>query len=282
MYDLRLENARGEILQLSGNPSYAVTSVDGILPADAEVSTTSVSTIDGEQFNYAKTGKRNIVITVRPQVPVESNRIYLYKWITTKRWIRVYYRTPTRDVYADGYVEKVSGSLFSNPEELQISIICPESYFKNTQGIIQNADYTEPLFEFPFAIEEEGIEISVYDRLQTVIINNESDDTMGITIRLSSFGTVVNPRIYNRETLENIGLNFTMQESDVIEIQTEKGKKGVWLTRNGERTNIINSIMAGITWFQLEPGENLFTYEADVGMEFLKIEFLYNYIYGGV
>ena len=282
MYDLRLENARGEILQLSGNPSYAVTSVDGVLPADAEVSTTSVSTIDGEQFNYAKTGKRNIVITVRPQVPVESNRIYLYKWITTKRWIRVYYRTPARDVYADGYVEKVSGSLFSNPEELQVSIICPESYFKNTQGIIQNADYTEPLFEFPFAIEEEGIEISVYDRLQTVVINNESDDTMGIAIRLSAFGTVVNPRIYNRETLENIGLTFTMQESDVIEIQTEKGKKGVWLTRNGERTNIINSIKSGITWFQLEPGENLFTYEADVGLEFLKIEFLYNYIYGGV
>ena len=282
MYDLRLENAGGEILQLSGNPSYAVTSVEGILPADAEVSTTSVSTIDGEQFNYAKTRKRNIVITILPQEPVETNRIYLYKWITTKRWIRVHYRTPTRNVYTDGYVEKVSGSLFSKQETLQVSIICPESYFKNTQEIIQNADYTEPLFEFPFAIEEEGIEVSVYDRLQTVVINNESDDAIGITIRLSSFGTVVNPRIYNRETLENIGLKVQMQESDVIEIQTQKGKKGVWLTRNGERTNIINSIMAGITWFQLEPGENLFTYEADVGLEFLKIEFLYNYIYGGV
>ena len=282
MYDLRLENAGGEILQLSGNPSYAVTSVEGILPADAEVSTTSVSTIDGEQFNYAKTGKRNIVITILPQEPVETNRIYLYKWITTKRWIRVRYRTPTRDVYTDGYVEKVSGSLFSRQETIQVSIICPESYFKNTQEIIQNADYTEPLFEFPFAIEEEGIEVSVYDRLQTVIINNESDDTIGITIRLSSFGTVENPRIYNRETLENIGLKFQMQESDVIEIQTQKGKKGVWITRNGERTNIINTIMSGITWFQLEPGENLFTYEADAGLEFLKIEFLYNYIYGGV
>ena len=51
MYDLRLENAGGEILQLSGNPNYAVISIEGILPADAEVSTTSVSTIDGEQFN---------------------------------------------------------------------------------------------------------------------------------------------------------------------------------------------------------------------------------------
>lgn len=282
MYDLRLENSKGEILQLSGNPSYAVTSVEGILPADAEVSTTSVSTIDGEKFNYAKTGKRNIVITILPQVPIESNRIYLYKWITTKRWVRVYYRTKTRDVYADGYVEKVSGSLFSEKETLQVSIICPESYFKNTQEIIQNADYTEPLFEFPFAIEEEGIEISVYDRLQTVIINNDSDDTMGITIRLSSFGTVINPKIYNRQTLENIGLNIQMQESDVIEIHTEKGKKGVWLTRDGEKTNIINSITAGITWFQLEPGENLFTYEAETGLEFLKIEFLYNYIFGGV
>lgn len=282
MYDLRLENAKGEILQLSSNPSYVVTSVEGILPADAEVSTTSVSTMDGEQFNYTKTGKRNIVITVIPREPIESNRIYLYKWITTKRWVRVYYKTKTRDVYTEGYIEKVSGSLFSNQETLQVSIICPESYFKNTQEIIQNADYTEPLFEFPFVIEEEGIEISVYDRLQTVIINNESDDTMGIMIRLSAFGTVLNPRIYNRDTLENIGLNFEMKEGDVIEIQTQKGKKGIWLSRDGERSNIINSIMAGITWFQLEPGENLFTYEAEAGLEFLKIEFLYNYIYGGV
>ena len=282
MYTLKARNTRGDILNLNDNPEYNVISVEGLTPPNATINTSTLGQLDGETFNSARLNKRNIVIKVAPKRYIETNRIDLYKWFSPKHPVRIYYENGTRNVYVDGYTESFEGSLFNNPQTFTISIICPSAYLFASQQTVQSGSYTESLFEFPFSIEESGIEISRYDRVSSIIIRNESDIATGMTIELSASSEVVNPKIYRRDTLESFGLNYTMQEGDVIRIATKKGGKSVILARDGDESNIINAIDKNITWFQLEPGDNLFTYEATSGLEDLDITFVYDRVYAGV
>lgn len=282
MFTLIVENKRGERLNLTESPDYDVLRVDGLTPPTASIATAAVGTMDGEKFNAARLNMRNPVITIRPHNPVEEKRVQLYKWFSPKQYIKLYYSNGARDVYAVGYVESMTGSLFNNPQTFQISIICPDAYLYDQDEIMQDASYTTALFEFPFAIPEEGIEISTYDNVDTVVITNDSDTETGMIIRLTASGDVVNPIIYRRDTLESFGLNASMQAGDVIEIDTRRGSKGVTLYRDGDHTNIINYISKNVVWFQLLPGDNLFTYTATTGDFSLTAAFIYNPRYEGV
>lgn len=282
MYTLKAKNKRGDILTLTNNPAYDLVSVEGLTPSTANIATSPSGQLDGEKFNSARLNKRNVVLTVVPKPDVETNRINLYKWFSPKQQVRIYYKNETRDIYVDGRVESMDGSLFDNPQSYTISIICPSAYLSAVEETVQTANYATALFEFPFSIEESGIEISTYDSVSTVVVSNESDIATGMIIELSASGDVENPKIYRRDTLENFALNFTMQAGDVIQISTVKGNKSVILTRDGTDTNIINNVAKSVTWFQLEPGDNLFTYEASGGLQDLSITFIYNRIYAGV
>ena len=282
MYTLKVENKRGNILNLSASPLYDLLRVDGITPPTASILTGVVGTMDGEQFNAVRLDMRNILLTVRPKAPVEKNRVALYRYFSPKQWVRVYYANGERDVYIDGYVESFPGSLFDNPQSFQISIICPDPYFKDMSEIVHDGSYTTALFEFPFAIEEEGIGFSTYDNTQDILILNDGDDSAGMIITLKATGPVENPILYRRDTLEDFELNFSMQDGDVVEINTRKGNKGVTLTRNGVKYNIVNAVAKNPTWFQLEPGDNIFTYSAQIGEEMLTASFTFIQVYEGV
>ena len=67
-----------------------------------------------------------------------------------------------------------------------------------------------------------------------------------------------------------------------ITISTIKGHKTVHLFRDGVETNIFNNIMKGISWLELEPGDNIFVYETEKGSENLNIVFNHTNNFEGV
>ena len=282
MFTLIVENSRGERLNLTESENYDLLRVDGLTPPTAAISTAVVGTIDGEKFNAARLNMRNPVLTIRPHNPVEENRINLYKWFSPKHKVKLHYANGHRKVFTQGYVESVVGSLFDNPQTFQVSIICPDAYLYDQAEIMQDASYARALFEFPFAIPAEGVELSAYDNVNTILVVNDSDAETGMIIRLTASGDVVNPIIYRRDTLESFALNISMRTSDVIEIDTRRGSKGVKLYRDGNQTNIINYISKNVVWFQLLPGDNQFTYTAESGDFSLAATFIYNPRYEGV
>ena len=282
MFTLIAENKRGERLNLTESADYDVLRVEGFTPPTASIGTTVVGTMDGEYFNSARLNYRNPVITIRPHNPVEKNRLNLYRWFSPKNWVKLYYKTSERDVYAEGYVESFSGSLFDNPQTFQISVICPDTYLHDVDTTVLDASYVTALFEFPLDVGASGVEMSTYDNTTSVLITNDSGLDVGMIIQLKASGEVVNPIVYRRDTLEQFQLNFTMQSGDVIEINTARGRKSVTLIRDGEETNIINYIGKNPTWHQLLTGDNQFTYGAEKGDILLTATFVYNTIYEGV
>lgn len=273
MFTAKIQNPYGEILELTHNPNYTVTSIEGLGPVNAAVNTAVMATTDGEMYNSSRKGKRNIVITVVIEGDIERNRLFLYKYARTKYQIRFYFKNEARDVYIDGYVESFEVDHFEKKQTAQISIICPQPDFKSVKE--KNIEFAsiDPLFYFELSIEEgEGIEFSKIQTNNDKNIMNAGDVETGIIIELRAIGVVKSPIIYNRDTGEKFVINFAMKAGDVIRVNTNVGEKSVILIRDGVETNIINAATITNNWFQIRTGDNIFTYECASGYEFLQLQ----------
>ena len=283
MFTLKVENRNSQVLTLTQNESrYQVINIDGLNPPEAEIYTNAVANMDGEKFKSAKLQMRNVVLTIKINGDAETNRLQLYEYFATGRWCKIYYENSSRKVFIEGYCETIECPLFTINQEMQISIVCPDPYFKSLQMIYADISKVFANFEFPFDIDENGIEMSIVDIGREVMVLNNGEIATGANITLTAGGEISNPIIYNVETGAFFKLNTTMQTGDIIVISTTKGHKSVHKISNGIKTNAINFVANGSTWFQLEVGNNKYTYTADVNEELLKVEIEANLLYEGV
>lgn len=282
MYSLKVENDRGNTLELTNNPNYTVYKIEGLNPPQATINSSVNTTTDGSSINSVRLENRNIVIYMTIEGDVESNRINLYKYFPVKKRIKLYFKNYTRDIYIEGNVELIECDLFTNKQIAQISIICPKPYFKDVQNLITTFGDVSSMFEFPFSISKTGIEISGITTNQRRSIINTGDIETGVIIKLFSTGTVVNPVIYDVLKRTQLKLNFTMLASDTIVINTNVGEKSIELIRDGVTYNAMGYMAQDSTWFIMEAGDNVFTYDADSGNSYLQLTFTTSILYSGV
>lgn len=280
-YSLSVENENGEKLQLSNSLYYDVLKIEGLGPPSANINTSEIAGIDGAIFNSSVVSLRNIVLNLNIKAPIEENRQRLYRYFKPKRKCKLYYKNNSRDVYIEGYVETFESDLFDKVQQPQISIICPEPFFKAVDELIVEFSNTISLFEFPFAIPKAGIEFSRIETLSTKYINAGDVET-GMTIQLTARGDISNPIIYNRTTQQFFGVTVSMSAGDVIVINTTVGAKSVTLTHGGVTTNVLSKRVSGSKWLRLAPGENEISYEAAEGAESLNVSVTAVHKYEGV
>lgn len=285
MFSCRVENTKKNVLELSHNEGqFQIVNIEGLNPPNAQINISNVAGIDGAKFNSSFVNSRNIVIYIKLNGDVEANRLYLYTFFRIKQWCKFYYKNQRRDVYIEGYVENVTCNLFSKDEVMQVSILCPQPYFKDVDVIIDDISKTVAGFEFPFAIDSNGIEFSTYDqsRISTVINNSEIEN--GFIIKINVLTSCNKIQIRNTITGETFTINYNCIKNDVVTINTYKGEKSVTLKRGINTTNLFTSLSNNSKFFQLEIGNNFFSYLVDDGTndEAIEVVFEHNTIYGGV
>jgi predicted phage tail component-like protein len=293
MFDLTLENKRGEKITLTHRENeYQVISVEGLDPPNAIVTSTTVVGMDGEKYQNSKLGTRNIVITVKINGDVAANRNRLYRYAKTKQYCKVYYKSETHDVFAEGYVETMPVSLFTNNQTVQISIICHDPYFKAVHEIFSDISKILGLFSFPFAfgaaglvedtITDAAIEFGQYDENRVVNIINTGAET-GVIIEIVVFGgSAINPIIYDVYTRESFALDTELYDGDKVTINTNRGQKSIVVLRNGVELNGLNWLRPKSTWLQLHEGDNLFAYDAQEGANVMSVDFRHRTCFEGV
>lgn len=181
MYTLTAQNKYGEQLELTHNEAYVIESIEGLDPPDAVINTTRNANADGSVYNSAYVDNRQIIITLAINGPAEANRINLYKYFKAKYPVRLYYQNATRNVYIDGYVKTLQIEFFNKKQIAQITILCPEPFFKGATNEMVEFSSVEDLFEFPFSVEES----------KNLLPNTMTTQTIsGITFTVEDDGTI--------------------------------------------------------------------------------------------
>lgn len=132
-----------------------------------------------------------------------------------------------------------------------------------------------PTFEFALEIDNEGVEMGY--RSQSLIVNvlNSGQEKTGVLIRFKALSALKNPSLINVNTYETFKLRLDMQTGDVVEVSTYLGNKYATLMRNNIKTNVMNRIFLESKFLNLDPGDNLFRYNADAGVDFLEVTMIH-------
>ena len=276
---IKIENSRGEVLNLSTDPRYQPI-LKGTGPVAATINRAKIATADGSRYNSATVGERNLLLTVYLLRDIARSRLNLYKWLATKNYVKVYYQADDLEVYTEGYVETAEVDPWTQEESLQASIICPQPYWKDTAESFVDASNVEPLLELPFAIESEGVELSVVDTTASTIVRNEGTVDTGLTFELVATVRSLQPRIYNLSTGEYIGFYVDMLPGDRLVVCTIMDKISVTHIRDGVASNYINTVMEGSKWLQLVVGANEYSYTVDEGE--MELGIYHTNMYAGV
>ena len=296
-------NYLGESLLLElSNPwevGIAITKIEGLGPVKASINSTEISSGDGARFNSARIGTRNIVFTFRLlEAPtVEDSRQKTYKYFPIKTNVTLLFETDNRLCQITGYVESNKPNIFSEEEDTQISIICPNPYFISMENGGMNTVVffgSEPTFEFPFSNESLTDPLIIFGNIklrQEEVVFYDGDSQVGFTIKMHALGEVRQITIYNTKTRESMKIDTDILNEitgsgiiagDEITISTIKGDKHITLLRDGEETNILNTLGKDVDWFQLSKGANRFAYICEYGAENLEFSINYQTLYEGV
>lgn len=284
MFILKIENAKGQIFELSHNSqNYNVIGIEGLTPPATAVNTSTGGLIDGAFYNSSRVEMRNIVITLVLNGDIETNRQQLYKIFNIKKPCKIYFQNERRNVKIVGYVETLDGNLFSMREQMQISVICPRPYFEDLDALYTELSEILRMFEFPFSIEDnDPVPFSEILSYPLCTINNGGDVECGCMIDIKITGTVTDLTIYDTTQQTFLGFDYSFQAGDEITINTNSGQMGATLTRDGQTINLLNYIIENSTWFRLDLGDNIFTYSATAGADYVRIMFATANLYGGV
>ena len=283
MYTLKIENEYHSQLELTHNETkWQVTSITGLNPPAASISSSVVAGFDGERFNSSRLDKRNIVISFVINTNVEANRMLLNSIIFPKRYIKVYYKNSSKDLYIEGYVESFEYDIFSSKCACQLSIICPTPFWIDNNITSVTLSPVVSLLEFPFSIPVEGIAFSEFVGIQSNMVANNGNIQTGIEIELEAMHNVIQPTIMNVTTGENMTIETELQSGDRILISTIRGNKYVKSDCNCVESNLINNLTDDSKWIQLIPGQNRFSYSATYGSEYITLTVKHRDLFGGV
>ena len=261
---IKIENARGEVLDLSTDSRY-VPILAGVGPPAATINRAKIAVADGTRYNSATVGERNLLLTVYIVQDHANARRNLYRYIATKQYIKLYYSADDLEVCIDGYVETAEVDPWDQQQNMAVSIICPRPFWRELSETYTNASVVTKYFEFPFAIGSEGVELSAVEYANATAIKNDGTVETGLRFEIIATVRSLQPRIYNLDTGEYMGFYVDLMPGERLVVDTTPGSKSVTHISDGVETNYIHTVMEGSTWLQLVPGSTEIVYTVDEG-----------------
>lgn len=280
MLKIRCENESGTEIDFSDESKYVITNIDGLNPPASNIVINNIPNTDGGIFRSSKMQTRNLVITFAVKKPVERNRLDAYRVFRSKRYIKTYIQTKALNVFIEGYVESVECNNFTLGQNIQVSIICPDPYFKNVDTLKAYYNTDIDTLEFPIYTMQDN-PIAFNDTLNAnkdgefnVFNAGDTETGMEIVIKPKSGYVVFNIMLKNKFTGEYIyisnGISSALDE--YITINTRKGEKNITQTTFNPKTgeNVTISIVDACiinSWLEVHPFENTFIVSVDIQPE---------------
>lgn len=297
---IRITNHLGESITLEmrslEESGLFIRDIDGLNPPKADINLATIANGDGSVLNSSRVNSRNVVLSLGYGYisSIEVCRHKVYKYLPIKKQVILEINSDSRVCQATGSIESNDINIFGKQQGSIVSILCADAYLYSATPNITVLSGLDVQFEFPFSNEsltEDLIILSNVLAAREATIVYDGDAAVGIVIRIHATGSVTNLRVANLSTTELMTfddaklielLGSGISAGDDIVISTIKGSKFVTLTRSAITYDILYVIGQSPDWFELQKGDNLFTYLADTGLSNLTFEIENRVAYEGV
>lgn len=208
---------------------YLIKEVDGLGPVDAAIHTSSDVAIDGARYQGSSVSSRNIVFNIEynptyfGRRSASTLRNGLYSVFPPKAFIKLRFTTTDHPLLEiSGYVESHDPVIFSREPSVQISIICPDPYFRSLNQV-QYSGRTNVLNTIP----------------------NVGNAPSGITVQTSA---LINDASNIRATTtanKQAHFYYGYRGGDLFRFTTVSGSKGALLSRGGDSASALDQLRYG-------------------------------------
>lgn len=288
IYTIIATNAKGDSVELDlANPwagGIAVTGASGLGPAEGTINTVNFATSDGALFNSSRIKSRDIELNLKfLGSDIEAVRHKLLRYFRVKHPITLDFITDYRHTYITGHVEKNEIDIFSNSEGADLTIVCPNPFFKlrdpaKGKNSVRFTTST-PSFEFEFQDPNSNSPTLIFGEMtstgETMVVY-EGDADASTIVDIQFLGPASGVKLYNTTTQTRINidtneisrlLGSTIRAGDRLSISSGVGDKYVKAYRNGNVYNALSALDKDSDWIFLTPGDNLITVRADTGID---------------
>lgn len=245
---VEVRTSQGVLLTLDLNDisnGYVVEDIAGLDPVEATLVTSSFANLDGEQFQSAKRGKRNIVFKLgyepdfSSEMTVSQLRSQLYGFFMPKSQVFLrFFADGFPPVDIAGRVETFVSPLFVKDPTATISIINFNSDFVGDEVILPGSTVSSVVNT---AIDYDGT-------IETGFLF-----TMNVNRSISAFSIYVTGADGSQAQLDFAG---ALASGDVLKISTVPGNKYATLTHLGSDSSILYGVSPYSSWLTLFPGVN--------------------------
>jgi hypothetical protein len=283
MFELKIENASGNIVDLNDGERFEVLSVSGLNPPSASIFTAKSPNRKGLKYNGSTLNERVVVIEVKLHGDIERSRNALYDWTDPEQYAKIYYRNDAKNVFCEGYVETCEVDLFTDNEIVNVEILCPSPYWNDLSEIVTDISNLLKQFTFPFAIGSAGVPFStLLDSNITTIFNSGAETGARFVLRFS--GDASNVTIFDdKDVSRQFRINRSFSDGWTVVIDTEASPKTCkGYQPDGTEVNLMRYIGANPTWPVLKKGNNRIGYSVESGLMFTELSVGFNTKFLGV
>lgn len=160
--------------------------------------------------------------------------------------------------------------------------IAPDPFFRNVYDSTFEASKVIGMFRFPLVFTQKSDNLLFGHIVNTTTFSAFNTGHVPAGFRLTLYargGSVVNPVLTHIGKQQYIKINKTLQQGDMVVIDTNRGNRSVIGISNGHRENWFMYKDLGSSWIMLDVGDNMLNYNADSGIDLLDVTIDLNYKY---
>ncbi len=281
-FRLILENEEGLQMDMTdSSQGCMVSEIDGLYPPTSTLATASFAGANGSLLTSAYVEKRNLVISFHIRGPfLERSRQALYQVVQTGCYVKVYYQSPNRDVFSEGYVETCSVSHFTTEVQGQISILCPFPYWQDTECHTYTSEQIDSATH-QIVMENQGAKVGIVAQVQSSFGEGSEfpDQYTPFLLQITNE--------YNNETFTlRYHTECNLSQCASIILNTKSGEKSiVKYDKDGDvEASLMPYVDLSSTWLSLPSGVTstlLFTFN-EGGADYVSVQIVHRNLWLGV
>lgn len=280
-------NSKGLSFDFCNSYGLTLYNVEGLQPTELNASTIRKAYTNGVVVNNTHRGERQIILNLALTAGRgnDSVRRNLYDILGDKEAGIFRYVDEDIDVSTEAFAEAPKVNTWTLKPTIQVSFLCPSSFFRDTQETVLDLFQVDPNMQFPMELKEGGVMMGIENPIsENYELINKGQASTGVRIE-ARFTQAVNGLIVENKSNGNVlNIDYSFKQGDILTITTDIGDKGAILYRDSAYYDIFNAVDYGNQWLRIERGKNIIRYAGgdNVTNEGMLLKLRFNALYWGV